>query len=58
MTGIQGPHEYVADAQDELQFHLELGGTPPPASTVATSDTYILERTPTLSHRGLEKAME
>lgn len=43
MTGIQEPHEYDADGEeDALQFHLELGESPPstPASTVITSDTY------------------
>lgn len=53
MTGIQESTKYDADAEeeDELQFHIELGATPPPAPTVPTFDTYILNR-----HNDLESS--
>lgn len=44
MAGIQHPNGCVADADDELQFHIELDDPsppPPPALTVATFDTYL-----------------
>lgn len=41
MAGIQ---EHADGEQDELQFHLELGGGTPPSSSVATHDTYIQNR--------------
>ena len=45
MTGIQESSEYDADGEeDELQFHLELGASPPPARPVATFDTHLLNR--------------
>lgn len=41
MTGIQ---EDAGGEEDELQFHLELDGGIPPASTVTTHGTFILNR--------------
>lgn len=42
MTGTEQCEEY--DAEDELQFHIELGEASLPASTVATFDPYIFDR--------------
>lgn len=47
MAGIQRSKEYDThseEEEDELQFQLELGEAPLPASTVATFDTYISNR--------------
>lgn len=52
MTGIQ---EHEADEDEELQFHVELDANPPPTPTVATFDTYILNRQNDLESSGPEK---
>lgn len=45
MTGIQESYDYDTDGEEnELQFDLELGASPPPARPVATFDTYLLNR--------------
>ena len=49
MAGIPRPHTQHADGEDELIFHFELGETPLPASTVATSDEYLFN-----NHNDLE----
>ena len=45
MTGTQKPNtdctRYADGEEDELIFHLELGGTSPPVGTVTTFDEYL-----------------
>ena len=50
MAGIPRPNTQHAD-EDELIFHLELGETPPPASTIATFDEYLFHK-----HNDLESS--
>ena len=50
MAGIPRPNTHHA-YEDELIFHLELGESPPPASTVATFDEYLFNR-----HNDLESS--